>query len=562
MKGDAGVVKSEAPVRDPVLKPVLELDSLDDPFAGIARAQLASLLPDFIARRRWFRAKARTIQKAEIEDVFPVIERRSYILVIRLEYTDGNSDEYVLAVNFGVVRFGDGTAGERPPQGADLLATYRAGDGSEGNVYDALSDRAFRNSMLEAIACNQKIHGGRGDLIASRTNAFPESCGASDLALDSFISGAEQSNTSTIYRDRFILKLFRKIEPGVNPDIEIGMFLTDRGFRHTPSVLGKIDYVKNDGSVYAAGILQNFVQNRGDAWKYTLESLGAFFGRALASGESAPVLSSYHPMQLAGEPITPQLRELLGEYVESADLLGRRTAEMHAALADPQGWAEFALEPFTSADGLKLYEEMAGQADIAFELLRRKQAVLSGAASSDAQRLLRMEHRVTERFLPLRDRPITSERIRFHGDYHLGQVLYTGTDFTIIDFEGEPARPLSERRGKTLAMRDVAGMVRSFQYAAYAALFGQVAGILNRTETTQAVELWAAFWTACISATYLMAYFRAVEGLAFLSSDADERRILFDSFLLQKALYEVAYELNNRPDWVRIPLRGILSLIS
>ncbi len=554
MKGDTGVVKSEAAV--------VNLDSLDDPFGAGARAQLASLLPEFIARRRWFRAKTRTIQNAEIEDVFRVVDARSFLLVIRVEYSEGKSDEYVLAVALGVVRFGDGAAGEGPPEGADVIATYRGGDGSEGDVYDALSDRGFRNALLEAIACNHKFYGGRGDLVASRTNAFSGASDASDPKPDSFVSGAEQSNTSIIYGDRFILKLFRKIEAGVNPDIEIGTFLTDRGFRHTPAVLGKIEYAKNDGNVYAAAILQKFVRNRGDAWKYTLESLSEFFDRALATGERPPTLPSYHPMQLAREGVAPRFGELLGEYVESADLLGRRTAEMHAALADPQGGSDFAPDAFTAADGLKLYEEMTGQADIAFELLRRKQAVLRDTAADDARMVLRMEDRVTERFLPLRDQPITSERIRFHGDYHLGQVLYTGTDFMIIDFEGEPARPLSERRSKTLAMRDVAGMVRSFQYAAYAAAFGKFAGIPTISGITQTIESWATFWTACISAAYLTGYFRAVEGLAFVSSNVEERRVVFDSFLLQKALYEVAYELNNRPDWVRIPLRGILNLIS
>ncbi len=170
------------------------------------------------------------------------------------------------------------------------------------------------------------------------------------------------------------------------------------------------------------------------------------------------------------------MRGLIGEYVESAHLLGKRTAEMHAALADAQGDRDFAPEPFTPADGQKLYEEMLGQADIAFELLRRKQGALTQTAAEDARTLLRMEHRVTQLFSPLRQQSITAARIRTHGDYHLGQVLYTGTDFMVIDFEGEPARPLSERRAKTLAMRDIAGMIRSFQYAAYAALFGRAAG--------------------------------------------------------------------------------------
>ncbi len=426
------------------------------------------------------------------------------MLVVRVVYAEGNSDRYVL--------------------------TARDDD------MEALSDREFRDSLLSAIACNSRFEGSAGSLIASRTQALHYECDGSPI--ESRISSAEQSNTSIIYKDRFILKLFRKIEPGVNPDLEIGAFLTQHGFEHTPAVLGKLEYHAREGDVYAVGILQQFVQNQGDAWKYTLESLNSFFKAGTVN--MFPSIPSH-------------ARELLGPYADSAQLLGTRTAQMHAALADSAD-PDFAPEPFTREDGQKLYDEMLGQADISFELLRRKQAVLPEDAAETAQELLRIEHRVTERFRAIRDYPITAVRIRYHGDFHLGQVLYTGDDFMIIDFEGEPARPLSQRRGKTLAMRDVAGMIRSFQYAAYTALSAQA--------PHTAAEPWAAFWNASVSATYLEAYFSAAGNLPFVPANAEEKRLILDAFLLQKALYEVAYELNNRPDWVHIPLRGILSLMS
>ncbi len=546
--------------------PVLELPSIGNPFSDASISKLESLLPQYIAARRWFRAKARTIQKAQVEDVIPTGEKQSYVLVIRLDYTAGHSDLYVVAVALGQITFGNGVADKRPPAGADVIATYRTGDGSEGNIYEALSNEAFRDFMLEAIACSRSFRGRTGELSASRTVGWSEDYRGSGMKLKTSVSRAEQSNTSIIYGDRFILKLFRKIEPGINPDIEIGTFLTERGFRHTPRVLGNMEYRKSNGTVYATAILQEFVRNQGDAWAYTLDSLAGFFGRVLGGNTYAPVLESYHPMQialkLAEQEIAPDIREKLGEYADSAHLLGRRTAEMHAALADGNAGPDFAPEPFTPADGDQLQQEMAGQADIAFELLRRKQAVLTETAAADASLLLRMEQQVLSRFQRLRDHAITTARIRTHGDYHLGQVLYTGSDFMIIDFEGEPARPLAERRSKTLAMRDVAGMIRSFQYAAYAALFDQAPGDSMDPDTRSKIESWSAFWSAWSSAIYLRGYFGAVKDLPFVSAGANERRTLLDSFLLQKALYEVAYELNNRPDWVRIPLRGILSLVS
>lgn len=483
--------------------------------------ELSARLPEFIRSRRWFRAKTRTIQKAEIEETFSIAED-AHVLVVRLEYEGGGSDRYLLD--------------------------------------SSVEEKKFRDALLNAIACNRTFPGRAGELASARTSAFPESC--SQEGIDSVVSGAEQSNTSIIYGDRFILKLFRKLEAGINPDLEIGTFLTERGFDHTPAALGKLEYRSEDGRVYAAGILQQFVRNRGDAWKYTLDSLAEFFPGALKRDSFAPQLVSYHPMELSWSGISPEVREILGDYADSARLLGQRTAEMHAALADANGGADFAPEPFTAADGQKLCEEMLGQADITFELLRRKQAALTGTAAEDARMLLRMEHSIAERFAKLRDQEIALARIRFHGDYHLGQVLYTGSDFLIIDFEGEPARPLSERRGKTPALRDVAGMIRSFDYAAFAALFGQVPGIPADPQKRTAVESWAAFWSAWISAVYLDGYFSTGGEAAFVPEDLKQRRILLDAFLLQKALYEVAYELNNRPDWVRIPLRGILSLVS
>ena len=203
---------------------------------------------------------------------------------------------------------------------------------------------------------------------------------------------------------------------------------------------------------------------------------------------------------------------------------------------------------------------MRRQCETTVNLLRLKHKELTRTAGERARELLRLEPEVYSRFVPLRDSEINTVRIRYHGDFHLGQVLYTGDDFLIIDFEGEPARPLAERRKKTLAMRDVAGMIRSFQYAAYAALFERVAATDGSDMGT--AESWADFWTAWVSAAYLKAYFETAGDGLFVPAGMEERRLLFDAFLLQKALYEVAYELNNRPNWVGIPLGGILSLVS
>ena len=256
------------------------------------------------------------------------------------------------------------------------------------------------------------------------------------------------------------------------------------------------------------------------------------------------------------------VRELLGEYAESARLLGDRTTRMHIALAEPKAPPDFVPEPLTDHSRQGLYHGMPSQVTRSLELLERHIPALSPAAADDARTVLARADEIRKRMNPLRTRRIHAVRTRTHGDYHLGQVLYTGKDFIIIDFEGEPLRPLSERRLKRSPIRDVAGMLRSFQYAAYAALFGGVAGITPRPEGIEALEKWAAYWTAWSSSLFLKGYLAAAVNAAFVPRAPDELRTLLDAHLFEKAMYEVAYELNNRPDWFRIPLRGTLALLT
>jgi maltose alpha-D-glucosyltransferase/alpha-amylase len=515
----------------------------------LGNAQFGHVLKEYVAASRWFRAKTRTIEGIDIEDAFALPDADASILVLQIRYASGPGDRYILPMAFS-------------EQASDnVVARVRTDDGAQITLVNSLASEQFRKALLDFIVCERRVEGMRGAFTAARTAALDEKCGDAAGNVESFVSRAEQSNTSIIYRDRYILKLFRKLEPGVNPDLEIGAYLTEHEFANTPAVLGSIAY-ERDGESFAAGILQTFVRNEGDAWKYTLEQLAGFFDRALGSAAELPVRSSDHPLELAKEPVPARMRELIGSYLDSAALLGRRTAEMHTALAGSAAGPEFAPEPFGPEDAKRLHQDLVGQADITFELLRRRQAALPAELAESVKQLLHKEPRVAQRFAAIEHYPVTAVRIRHHGDYHLGQILYTGRDFMIIDFEGEPARPLEERRAKALALRDVAGMLRSFQYAAFAALFGQVPGFTVGAQSRAAVENWAAAWNAYVSATYLKAYLATASDTPFLPVGAQEQRDILDAFLLQKALYELAYELNNRPDWLQIPLQGILTLVS
>ncbi|MGH9619686.1 MAG: putative maltokinase [Bryobacteraceae bacterium] len=525
----------------------IAIDSWTHPFSRKTLAALGALLPDFLAGRRWFRAKARSIRETAVEDVLEA--DGAWILLLQVGYTDGGSDRYLAPVGLARTQ-------HVPPECREIVASVTGPGGESGVLYGALFDPAFRRTLLRAIAQNSAFNGWKGELVAQPTQAFEESMAAEKL--ESSLVKAEQSNSSIVYGDRCILKLFRKLEPGLNPDAEIGIFLTERGFRYTPDVLGTLEY-RTPSAAYSVGILQRFVKNRGDTWAFALESLNGFFDQ-VTTGAYAPVPKTFHPLDLARESPPAELQELLGPFASKVPLLAQRTAEMHAALCDSAAGPDFAPEPFTREASAKAHAEMQAQADIAFGLMRRKQAELPPDVGTSARELLRLEHRVAEHFARFRDYPVGAYRIRHHGDFHLGQVLYTGEDFLLIDFEGEPSRPLEDRRAKALALRDVAGMIRSFQYAAYAALFAAFPDAAAQQDVFPLLESWAVSWSAWMSAFYAGAYFAAAKD-AFAGASGQERRVVLDTFLLEKALYEIGYEWNNRPDWVRIPLRGALGLI-
>ena len=501
--------------------------------------QIQHALPEFLVNRRWYRSKARQISSVHIQDVSTA--NGFLILLAQVQFEDGESDSYLVPA----------TSSAHQGEFEDVIATLETEDGADVTVYGALSERGFRDLLFKSLACGASFPGQFGEFVAEPSPYFQNECVHMTSVPDSRISRVEQSNSSIIYGDRFIAKLFRKLEAGINPDIEIGQYLTRQKFRNTPTVLGLMEY-RTDTASYAAAILQEFVPNKGDAWKHTLDSLGEFFGRALASTNAIqPSLPTQNILELMTLQPPHDIAHLIGPYLESAALLGRRTAELHIALSSSEE-KDFVPEPFTSLDAESLQEEMVTQGLSTLALVREKDA---------SPTLLLYETEILGRFSFLKTEPVAASRIRHHGDYHLGQVLYTGSDFMIIDFEGEPARPLSHRRAKNLALKDVAGMVRSFHYAAYAASFGLIPSVPTDTESLRKVEEWAAVWNGWVSAAYLNAYFQHAAGHSFAPASEHERHALLNAFLLQKALYEVSYELNNRPGWVGIPIRGILSLV-
>ena len=353
------------------------------------------------------------------------------------------------------------------------------------------------------------------------------------------------------------------MEVGTNPDVEIGRFLTEKSsFQNVPPLLGGLEYTPAGGAKMTVGVVQGFVKNEGDAWQYTLDYLGRYLERALVKvhADNQVPVPKEKLLELCTREPDDVAKEMVGTYLESARLLGKRTGELHAALASSTADADFAPEPFSLLYQRSIYQTMRSQLQDTLQALRRQMPGLTTAERAQAEELLRLEPVMQERFQQLIGKKMQGIRMRIHGDYHLGQVLWTGKDFCIIDFEGEPTRPLSQRRLKRSPLRDVAGMLRSFQYAFHTALDQRASTGIVQQDSAPLRE-WGRYWYRWVSCTFLRAYLETVAPNGMVPTDAGELERALDAFMLDKALYELSYELNNRPTWVHVPLAGILDLL-
>ncbi len=539
---------------------------------GDDREALEQVLPEYLQPRRWFGGKARKVRSAEVVEALDASTREvaSYLMLVRVNYVQGDAETYVLPVAHAEGRHAVRLEKEQPHAVIARLAgaSGPGEDGHAGLLFDPMVDPAFANELLRVMATPRKLRGEKGELVGTLAKEFRDRRRTDPKSLKPQMVRVEQSNTSLMFGGELFFKLFRKVDPGVNPDVEIARQLVGKGFEHTPPVVGDLSYVQGR-AVSTVGVLKRYVANEGDAWSYTLDGLSGFFERA-RSTEAKPdrlALDVNGMLERAAADAPPELaKQLLGSYLEAARTIGQRTAEMHRALAAGIDRKEFAPEPFSALYQRSLYQSMRNLTGRTLQTLSRELRMLPEAVRSDAGSVLERSGEILSRMGALVGEKMDAQRIRTHGDYHLGQVLYTGRDFIIIDFEGEPARPLTERRLKRSPLSDVAGMLRSFHYAAYTALADEEARGASRPKDRQKPERWVRFWAGWASAAFLRAYLREArageKGQAFLPTREDQLRTLLEAHLLEKAVYELGYELNNRPDWVRVPILGIRQLLN
>ncbi|MGH8802204.1 MAG: putative maltokinase, partial [Casimicrobiaceae bacterium] len=504
------------------------------------RRQLESeALPAFIAGRRWYAAKGEEVRLVEIADhvEWKPHERSWLVTLARVHGAGSETQTYFLPLTLA---WEDRDESLMRALGMFTIAKVRQ-QAQVGVLADALGDERFVRALVEAVGAQTEVKAARGTLQFRPTSAFARLAGTDFTSLPVTTPGAHSSNTIVALGERLFVKGYRRLQVGRNPEVEVGRYLTDVvGFAHSVPVAGSVEYVADDGRTATLALIQGYVQNQGSGWDYTINYLERFFDDASREAAAA---------------VTPDVHD---GYTALARTLGTRTAQLHAAFARSVGDTAFDPVPLTSADVAAAVERVRSEVGQALDRIERRRDALPESTRASVDRLLVQRERLLARIGAHANDQSQGARTRLHGDYHLGQVLIVHNDFVIADFEGEPTRTIDERSQKQSPLKDVAGMLRSFDYAMHAALLSFVP---KRPDVREAVETAGRQWLAHASAAFIDGYDDVARGGGLAGARAEMNGLL-ELFVLEKAVYELAYEVDNRPEWVRVPLAGLLGILA
>ena len=556
-------VESKQPVPAPIQQPLAVQQACAELLEGDLRSRTESYLAAYLQSRPWFSGKGRSINRVQIQDVMgvPVNGQKDLLLILLVDFFEGDPQRYLLPVSLVTGALAEKLEQSSP---ADIIVRARVEQsGTAGILCDAARHQELCRALLEAMARRRSFEAAAGELKAFGNSALRNLVGPRTATIEVSFGTSPQNNRGIIFGAQYYLKLFRRLETGINPELEMGRFLTARGFANAPRVAGWLEYRSEQRELTTLGVLSQFLPNAQDAWAYTLDLLSRYFDRVrttppparpeLPAGASVLDLSQRDPPE--------SVMALLGTFAELARLLGQRTAELHLALAGDSQNPDFAPEPFTPFYQRGLFQSMRNLAVRSLEQLRRGLAGVPESLRPEANQVIASQNEIIKRLRAIYEVPVKAQRIRCHGDLHLGEVLYTGKDFIFHDFEGEPGRPLGERRIKRCALRDVASMIRSFAYVTATALFKQIELGSLQEHGLPLLEPWAVFWYRWISAVYLKGYLTALGDTGLLPTAKEHLAILFEAHLLEKMLQETSYELLHRPDLLKIPFRSLLHLL-
>jgi len=506
------------------------------------------VLQPFLRKTKWFAGKMKTVNKIRVDEVVPIKtdEASYYLFVVEVHHVHKLPEFYVIPVSFAQ----SDTIFENVEYNSQSILCRADFQGKLGFLIDSNYDRNFRDFLFQAIDKKMKIKTD-GGTIDFNSSIYVK---LNSRSVDSKILKADQNDTAIIYNDEFFFKAYRRVEREMNPDLEIARFLSENtSFTNSPKYVGSIEYNDNKGRTIVLGLLELKVENQGDTWKMATDSVGRFYERVMTGPKKEKLPKFIDKANIPFEESPELIQELIGQgFHERVVRLGQRTAEMHLALASDQSTPAFAPENFTINYQRSLYSSLRKLTRDKFKLLEQSLDRLNEETKKIAKEVLGKEELILECFSEIHKTKLDALKTRIHGDYNLEQVLFTGKDFVITDFKGEPDYSFSERRLKKNPFKDVAGMMRSFHYAAFAKI------LLNENYRQKDIEFlsqWAELWQHYVSRYYLGAYLERAGANKDLSGNES---ILIRIYLLEKVIYELGYELDHRKDWVMIPLRGIL----
>jgi maltose alpha-D-glucosyltransferase/alpha-amylase len=563
------------------LRPAFDVpEKWENIFQGSAKEMLEEWLPTFLMHCAWFQSLCgpAQVEAAMILEAVPVPLRQAadngrpglscQLVFVQVEFSEGDPETCLLPAAFATGPAADQLRAERPDAVIAQLQVYPREEDRpafSGVLYDPTPEPAFAQALLEAIVRNRRFKRTGGEIGGL---ALPARGAAPDNEKNQRPNGldlrgwtvtpvrAEQRNTSILFGDKYVLKVYRRVEDGVNPEVEVGRFLTEKTtFTNAPRLAGMLEYRRGWGEPLTLAVLHDYVPNQGDAWHYCHDALGRYFEQALTRperGEQLP-LPQEPLLVLRGREIPLLAQDVLGPMVEIARLMGQRTAELHLALASGTDDPAFVPEPFTTLYQRSLYQSLRSQTRKTFILLRRHLDELP----DEARRLEKQEEALLQRCRAIYQHKLNGPRIRCHCDLNLREILWTGRDVVLVDFEGQPFRPLSDRRRKYTPLRDVAGMLRSFHYAALCALTD--GGI--RREDRPTLAPWAQLWELWTSVAYLQGYSESAKAGTLLPATLEEQDMLLDFYLVKRSLNELRYELTRAPARAVIPIQALLGVL-
>jgi maltose alpha-D-glucosyltransferase/alpha-amylase len=544
----------------------------DNVLVGKSRETLQEILPSYFAACHWFCGRHRQAEAAMILETLPIPydARAAQMILAHVEYTEGDAETYLLFLAFASGQDAQEVREKMPQSMVANLHVKNGGEPEQGVLFDALGENRFSQALLDALLRPRRFRRAGGELAGVQGSIASAGNGASQPAsprptspapnLEASLLRDDHSNTCIVFGEHWFLKVYRRIEEGDSPELELARYLSERAaFAHTPRFAGALEYRRSWGQPMTLGILYEYVPHQANGWRFTRDTLSRYFEDALSHQTQAPGLPpSGSLIQALDAPMPVLAQQMIGSYLEAVHVLAQRTAELHATLAAATGDPALAPEPFTALYQRSLYQSLRSQTRHCFERLRKQLRDLPEPYRETANKTAEKEEQLLRRGRVVVEHKLSGLRIRCHGDYHLGEVLYTGRDFVIVDLDGQAGRPLSDRLRKRSPLRDVATMLRSFDYAARLAL--QKVGV--RLQDIPILEPWSRFWVRWVSATFLKTYLEATVGRQFLPEGRHEIGILLDFFLLKRAVVELRSELQrNHLDRALVPLLGLAELL-